>query len=156
MSTPNKRTWVLLASLAVCAGLSVTPAFAGDEVAAQPAENAQIRYLVKLLGSSAQFRVRAQAAIALGLIEDSQAARSALQAALQDPHPAVRAAAATSLGRIGDPNHVYSLRMLAADPDEPVRNAARASIGRIESNTQPRLTIIESVSWFFGSRETRL
>jgi HEAT repeat protein len=147
---------VLLASLAACAGLSATPAFAGDQVEAQPAENAQIRYLIKLLGSSAQFRVRAQAAIALGLIEDSHAARSALQAALQDPHPAVRAAAATSLGRIGDPNHVYSLRTLATDPDEPVRNAARASIGRIESNPQPRLTIIESDAWFFAAGEERL
>src|ERR1700712_2738839 len=163
MPTQYKRSWVLLRSFAACAGLAATPVFAaqphalmrlvqvGDasdshvtvgfidknaEVQSQvdlPPENPQIMYLIKLLKGSSQFRVRAQAAIALGVMEKSLAARGALTAALQDVHPAVRAAAATALGRIGDANHVVALRTLSGDPEEPVRNAARASIGRIES-----------------------
>jgi HEAT repeat protein len=132
MLTQYKRTWVLLTSLAACAGLATTPAFAGDQVEIQPAENAQVVFLIKLLKGSSQFRVRAQAAISLGMMEKSFAARGALTDALQDPHPAVRAAAATSLGRIGDANQLSALRVLARDPEQPVRNAARASIGRLE------------------------
>jgi HEAT repeat protein len=93
-------------------------------------------YLIKLLRGSSQFRVRAQAAISLGLMDKSFAARNALTAALQDPHPAVRSAAAISLGRIGDANHVVALRMLAGDPEQPVRNAARVSITRLESEIE--------------------
>ena len=114
-------------------GCNVRVSLVGSDAEAQPAENAQISYLIKLLGSSSQFRVRAQAAISLGVMQTSLAARNALTAALQDAHPAVRASAATSLGRIGDANHVIALRILAGDPEEPVRNAARASIDRLEN-----------------------
>lgn len=137
MHTQHKLSWVPLISLAACAGLATTPAFAGEPHALTQhhvevgAESAQVMYLIKLLKGSSQFRVRAQAAISLGMMEKSYAARGALTAALQDPHPAVRTAAATSLGRIGDASHVTMLRMLAGDPEQPVRNAARASIGRL-------------------------
>lgn len=177
MPTQYKRSWVLLTSLASCAGLATTPAFAvephalmqlvqagdtqyisgcmrmkersvaeeracdlrvrvsfgGNNAETQPAENAQSMYLIKLLESSSQFRVRAQAAISLGVMESSVGTRTALTAALKDEHPAVRAAAATSLGRIGDANHVIALRTLAGDPEAPVRNAARASIDKLET-----------------------
>lgn len=97
------------------------------------ADDARSTYLIKLLEGSSQFRVRAQAAISLGAVEKTLAARGALTAALRDAHPAVRAAAATSLGRIGDAGDVGALRKLERDPEEPVRNAARVSIGRLES-----------------------
>lgn len=100
------------------------------------ADDARSTYLIKLLEGSSQFRVRAQAAISLGTVENSLAARGALTAALSDPHPAVRAAAATSLGRVGDSSDVAALRKLEGDSEEPVRNAARASISRLES-TRP-------------------
>jgi HEAT repeat protein len=146
MLTQYKGTWVLLTSLAGCAGLATT-GFAGEPPAwmqrAQaedntsdrpPAENAQSIYVIKLLEHSTQFRVRAQAAISLGLMEPSAATHEALTTALHDVHPAVRAAAATSLGRIGDATHVSTLRPLGDDEEEAVRHAARASIGRIESS----------------------
>ncbi|HET8936913.1 MAG TPA: HEAT repeat domain-containing protein [Polyangiales bacterium] len=100
------------------------------------ADDARSTYLIKLLEGSSQFRVRAQAAISLGSVEKSLAARGALTAALRDVHPAVRAAAATSLGRIGDANDVIALRKLERDPEEPVRNAARTSIGRLETSSR--------------------
>jgi HEAT repeat protein len=144
-----KRSWVLLTSFAGCAWLATTgftlepPAWmrlararAGDAQQIsnpQPLDSAQTNYLIRLLESSPQFRVRAQAAISLGLIENSLAAREALTAALQDVHPAVRAAAATSLGRLGDASRVVALRKLGGDTEEPVRNAARASIAKLES-----------------------
>jgi HEAT repeat protein len=97
------------------------------------ADDPRSTYLIKLLEGSSQFRVRAQAAISLGTVEGSSSAVTALNAALRDAHPAVRAAAATSLGRIGDQNSVAGLRALERDPEEPVRSAARASIARLSS-----------------------
>jgi HEAT repeat protein len=67
------------------------------------------------------------------------AAGDAHLAALQDSHPAVRAAAATSLGRIGDGNHVTALRKLGVDPEGPVRHAARASLDKIEHASLDRV-----------------
>jgi hypothetical protein len=141
MPTQYKRSWLLLTSIVACAGFAAMPVFAVEPANVEknadvlsPGDTVQSMYLIKLLESSSQFRVRAQAAISLGVIEESLAARNALMAALRDAHPAVRAAAATSLGRIGDANHVSALRLiLAGDPEEPVRNAARASIARLET-----------------------
>jgi HEAT repeat protein len=144
MSTQYNTGWVLLTCFAGCAGLASTLAFAEEPSAllqrshaadgqhiSQPNENIQTAYLVKLLASSSQFRVRAQAAISLGLMEKSPAARDALTAALQDAHPAVRAAAATSLGRIGEVSHIVVLQKLGNDSEAPVRSAARTSITKL-------------------------
>jgi hypothetical protein len=97
------------------------------------ADDPRSTYLIKLIEGSSQFRVRAQAAISLGSVEGSSVAVAALISALKDVHPAVRAAAASSLGRIGDQNSIAALRALDRDPEEPVRSAARASIDRLAS-----------------------
>lgn len=135
MRMQAKRSWVLLTSLAACAGLAAVPAFAVEpsapttEVLSQ--DNTRVGYLIKMLEGSSQFRVRALAASALGQQEPSSAARRALTNALRDEYPAVRAAAAAALGRIGDPKQVSALSELERDPEEPVRNAAHASIGKL-------------------------
>lgn len=100
------------------------------------AEDPRNAYLIKLLQGSSQFRVRAQAAISLGAVEGSSSAVGALTAALSDTHPAVRAAAANSLGRIGNSASVAALRKLQRDTEEPVRSAAQAAIAKLE--TQPQ------------------
>jgi len=102
------------------------------------ADDPRSTYLIKLLQGSSQFRVRAQAAISLGSIEGSSSTRTALVSALRDLHPAVRAAAATALGRVGDESVVAALRTLERDTEEPVRTAARASIARLAS-TRPQV-----------------
>ena len=61
--------------------------------------------LRNLLASSAQFRVRSQAALALGTMPSEPGVESALRAALHDEHPAVRIAAAASLSRITHHTH---------------------------------------------------
>jgi hypothetical protein len=103
---------------------------------AAQADDPRSTYLIKLLQGSSQFRVRAQAAISLGTVESSSVTMAALSAALKDVHPAVRAAAASSLGRIGDSSSLSALRALERDVEEPVRSAARASIERL-ANAQP-------------------
>lgn len=107
------------------------------------ADDPRSTYLIKLLEGSSQFRVRAQAAISLGSVEASPAARTALTAALRDAHPAVRAAAATSLGRVGDSDAVAVLRRLERDPEAPVRSAVRASIARLERERAPSDSVVD-------------
>jgi HEAT repeats len=101
------------------------------------ADDPRSTYLIKLLDSSSQFRVRAQAAISLGTVEGSSAAVSALIKALNDVHPAVRAAAATSLGRVGGEGSLATLRALERDAEEPVRSAARAALARLAVSEHP-------------------
>lgn len=101
------------------------------------ADDPRSSYLIKLLEGSSQFRVRAQAAISLGAVAPSATVLGALGNALRDVHPAVRAAAATSLGRVGDSSKVASLRPLERDPEEPVRNAAKQAIAKLEGASAP-------------------
>jgi HEAT repeats len=107
------------------------------------ADDPRNTYLIKLLQGSSQFRVRAQAAISLGAVESSSGAITALTAALSDAHPAVRAAAANSLGRIGNASSVAALRKLQRDPEEPVRSAAQAAIAKLETS-QPNSSVFAS------------
>jgi hypothetical protein len=107
------------------------------------ADDPRNTYLIKLLQGSSQFRVRAQAAISLGAVTSSGDAIGALTAALSDGHPAVRAAAANSLGRIGTSASVAALRKLQKDPEEPVRSAAQAAIARLETS-QPSNSVFAS------------
>ncbi|HEX2678773.1 MAG TPA: HEAT repeat domain-containing protein [Polyangiales bacterium] len=96
------------------------------------ADDPRSAYLIKLLEGSSQFRVRAQAAISLGAVDPSPTVLGALGNALRDVHPAVRAAAANSLGRVGDKSLVPALRALDRDPEEPVRNAAKTALAKLE------------------------
>lgn len=94
--------------------------------------DARTGYLVKLLKGSTQFRVRTQAAISLGSVPDSPQAEEALREALKDHHPAVRAAAAASLGRLGVEAAVAAIERLRKDPEPPVRAAAEAALKAIQ------------------------
>lgn len=95
--------------------------------------DARSDYLIRLLQGSSQFRVRAQAAISLGSVGASAEVLSALSVGLADEHPAVRAAAANSLGKLADPKALPALRKVASDPEVPVRSAATAAIAALES-----------------------
>ena len=75
-------------------------------LASVAAADARTDFLIRMLSTSAQFRVRTQAALALGGQQQASVVTQALAKALSDEHPAVRAASAASLGRLKDPTAV--------------------------------------------------
>jgi HEAT repeats len=87
--------------------------------------------LVRMLESARHFRVRAQAALALGRTQHI-AHLSALERALGDRHPLVRAAAATALGGLRVKTSLPALRALLTDPARAVAKQARAAIEAID------------------------
>lgn len=91
--------------------------------------------LIRVLDGNADFRVRVQAAFALGNTGDA-AVVPHLERALRDDNPAVRAAAATALGRIGSPLAVPALRRAQRDSSAAVRLQVAASLRAIESGGQ--------------------
>ncbi len=94
--------------------------------------DARTEFLMRMLSNSAQFRVRAQAALALGSQKpDAQIVR-ALGSALGDEHPAVRAASAAALERLNDPSAVPALRRAQRDSDAAVRSAVRSALATLD------------------------
>ncbi len=113
--------WVVLV-LAALAGPTRGSAQTGDRAA----------YMINMLATSSAFRVRAQAALRLGEMPSTPAIVQALVTALRDSDATVRAAAATSLGRVGDTTAISALRGLSSDSAPPVRSAATAAITAIQ------------------------
>ena len=120
------RVRAIIAALVIGSGLCCSTALA----------DARSEYLIRLLEGSSQFRVRAQAAISLGSVETAAPVTVALTSALRDEHPAVRAAAANSLGRLSDTKSLPALRAAARDPEGPVQEAARAAITKLEGEAR--------------------
>jgi hypothetical protein len=116
-------------SLACFAALSW---FAASQVQA----DTRTDYLLKLLAESSQFRVRAQAAISLGGAAAEPAVVQALVGALKDEHPAVRAAVASSLGKLGASSAASALAALKNDPEPQVRAEAQSAIARLSAAPQ--------------------
>ena len=76
-----------------------------------------VESLTNFLSTTAeQWQVRANAALALGLIGDAHAVRP-LIAALQDTNPDVRRAATTALGELKDPGSLELFVKMLDDPD---------------------------------------
>jgi len=96
------------------------------------AADAKSDYLIRLLEGSSQFRVRAQAAISLGGVQKEPTVVKALSQALRDPHPAVRAACATSLERLGDPGALEELEKRRDDPEPAVKLAISRAISSLQ------------------------
>ncbi len=94
--------------------------------------DARTDYLVRLLRTSDAFRVRAQAAISLASVPPEPEVIEALSAALRDDSAAVRAAAASSLERLGDPSVIPALRGVSRDREVAVRDAASRAITALE------------------------
>lgn len=94
--------------------------------------DARTDFLVRMLRTSDQFRVRAQAALALARVQNDPNVTRALVDALRDDNAAVRAAAAASLETVGDPTAIDGLRGVLNDRDSGVRAAAQRSIRALE------------------------
>ena len=105
----------LLSGALVCASAGVAPAEDAQTAAAD-------------LAHASDFRVRVSAALSLGRAKP-EGARTMLEHALGDSHPAVRAAAAAALVAVGDVQAVAALdRSMRAESSGSVRSQMRASI----------------------------
>lgn len=100
------------------------------------------------LAIGADFRLRVAAALSLGKSK-SAGARPALEKALGDPNPAVRAAAAAGLGAIGDPAALVALRSaltrettanVQAQLDTTIKRLGTATASKA-STSKPRFLI---------------
>jgi hypothetical protein len=126
---------VLLCALASAASPEIARAY--DDDAPLPAHDTAV--LMRLLDDAHSFRVRARAALALAA-HAGDSTITALEAALQDRHPAVRAAVVTSLGRAGTRRSVPALRVAAADSVPEVAAQAKLALREIAA----RETIVTS------------
>ncbi|MFO0695786.1 MAG: HEAT repeat domain-containing protein [Polyangiales bacterium] len=113
---------VRLAALALAAAL----AFPG--VGATVAQD--YATLVRMLHDADDFRVRVQAAFALGNSHDALY-RGDLERALRDRNEAVRAAAATALGRLGSQAAVPALERARRDASTAVRTQADRALAEL-------------------------
>lgn len=94
-------------------------------------------FLIRMLSTSSQFRVRAQAALALGGNVGEPSVVQALTKALRsDDHPAVRAASASALTHAEAPEAVASLRGALRDRDKAVRGAAKRALQEAQTTAR--------------------
>ena len=93
--------------------------------------------VIRVLRGSRDFRSRARAALALGSSADPSVTPH-LVTSLSDDSPAVRAASATALGRLGNRAALGPLRGALSDQERVVRNEAQRAIRRIEAGTPSR------------------
>ena len=108
----------LLALAVLCGSASVSPA----------QDSASVR---NDLLNAADFRVRVSAALFLGKTKPPDA-RPVLERALDDAHPAVRAASAAALASVGDSAAVPALqRHLASESSGAVKSQIRSSIAAL-------------------------
>lgn len=100
-----------------------------------PSTSAQDRStVIRVLRESRDFRARVRAALALGSSADPAMA-GPLAGALSDREAAVRAAAASGLGRLGNAEALPSLERALSDTSREVRDAAQRSIRAIRATT---------------------
>jgi hypothetical protein len=91
-----------------------------------------VPYLADQLKNGADFRVRTQAALALGASDDVGAVRPLCEA-LDDPNDAIRSAGAAGLARLGRPDGLKCLRRHASQEQSPsVRSVLERSIRALE------------------------
>lgn len=119
-----RRLTILVLVSSFAAAVIVSPMFARAD--------ARTDYLVRLLRTSDAFRVRAQAALSLASATAEPSVIEALTAALGDESSAVRAAAASSLERLGDVSAIPALRAAERDSERGVRDAVSRAVRALE------------------------
>ncbi|HZS40209.1 MAG TPA: HEAT repeat domain-containing protein [Polyangia bacterium] len=111
------RLRLLLASTAICALAGLFDGARADK----------IDDLTRALMQDPSYKVRVQAALVLGKLNDRRAVPALMQA-LKDENESVRGVAATSLGRIGDRSAANALLQATNDPSEFVRAQAKKAL----------------------------
>lgn len=108
--------------------------------AAPTRADARTDFLMKMLTSSSQFRVRAQAALALGGNADPVVIAALVRALKKDAHPAVRVASVTALERCDDGDARAALKEAVRDRDLTVRAAAKRAVATEAVATTPAIS----------------
>ena len=99
------------------------------------AQDARIEAAIRDVASAADFRLRVASALTLGKSKHP-GARPALEKALSDSHPAVRAAAAAALGALGDAGALGALRSAASkESTASVKAQFETTIKRLSSSS---------------------
>jgi hypothetical protein len=112
---------------ALVVAVTATLVSTGRVASAQAAGATALRDVLE----SSDFRVRVNAALFLGRARPA-GAREALEAALDDAHPAVRTAVSAALGSLGDPAAVPALeRRLGREPAASVRGQIESTLGQL-------------------------
>lgn len=124
--------FVLVVALAT-GGLLARPGLADDDAMPGSSEGDRLPVLIDALRSSANFKVRATAAVALGRIGDARALPSLVEVLRADEHYAVRVAAAAALGRLTTMEAIQPLLGALHDQDQFVREEAEAALLRFHT-----------------------
>jgi HEAT repeats len=103
---------------------------------AAPARADKIDDLTRALMQDPSYKVRVQAALILGKLNDRRAVPALVQA-LRDENESVRGVAATSLGRIGDRSAASALQQATNDPSEFVRSQAKKALDQFAGGGVP-------------------
>lgn len=96
----------------------------------------RVGFLIEQLKSASDFRVRTQAALALGA-SDAPAATAPLCDALDDTSDSVRSAAAAALGKLKNPAGLPCLKNHLADRNPSVRSVIERSANALEGSAWP-------------------
>ncbi len=99
-------------------------------LAETPAPAQDVTAAIRDLAGGDDFRLRVTSALILGK-SHAPGARPALEVALSDPHPAVRAAAAAALAAYGDPGAIPALEKHTGDSSASVRAQVTSAIGAL-------------------------
>jgi len=94
----------------------------------------RVPFLIDQLKNATDFRLRTQAALALGASEDPVAV-TPLCSGLDDNSESVRSASAAALGRLKNPAGLGCLRRHAGDPSASVRSVVDRSVQLLESSS---------------------
>src|SRR5262245_3262661 len=96
------------------------------------AEGGRVPFLIDQLKNATDFRLRTQAALALGASEDPVAV-SPLCGGLDDPSDSVRSASAAALGKLKNPGGLVCLKRHSGDSSASVRSVIDRSVQILES-----------------------
>ena len=131
----HRAAALLAAALVATAGAPVSRA---EEPPGEGARPRDLGPLLRDLSQGPDFRLRVEAALSLGRTKSAEALLP-LSAALDDPHPAVRAAAAAALAALGRREAVDSLRShLVRETAPSVQSQLRAAIDRLTVGDEER------------------
>jgi HEAT repeats len=100
----------------------------------QASAQGKVPFLLDQLKNATDFRVRTQAALALGASDDPSAV-APLCDALDDSSTSVRSAAAAALGKLKSPAGVPCLRDHASETNASVRSVIERSLGALQGSS---------------------